>query len=460
MRTEAKEKDQVSIPEGFQRMDNGFDLGMAVAEAGRCLLCHEPACSQACPAGTDPGAFLRKLRLGNITGAIRTIKTNNILGGACGVLCPTARLCEKECAAKALAQPVRIGKVQRFLVEHAWNTGLRPFRQPLYEAPPRKAERVAVVGGGPAGLACAAELAHHGYPVTILEERPEAGGVLRYGVPSFRLHPDFLNRELDDLRDLGVEIRCSSRIADRGAVEHLLEQGFKAVFVGIGLWEALRLTDDHARIAGVWTATDFLAALRREQFADLEPACRGKVVTVIGGGSVAIDCARAALRLGARDVHLVYRRSYAQMPAEEDERVEALREGINLLPLQRPVEYVTARKRTLRGLRLMRTRLGDPDGSGRRAPLDIPDSEWTLDCDVAIEAIGTRAPEASRDWYPTVKTDKVGCIQADPATRATSHPGIFAGGDIVRGPDLVVGAIEDGKKAARGIMAYLTGQAG
>lgn len=439
----------------FNTMRPGMDLAQAVAEADRCLLCHDAPCSKGCPADTRPGEFIRKLRLRNITGAIRTIKENNVLGGSCGELCPTQRLCEKECSARFASQarpggadrPIPIGKIQRFLVEHGWQTGFRPLRN----GAPRP-ENIAVVGSGPAGLSCAAELARNGFAVTVFEARPQPGGVLRYGVVSYRLGATFLKNELKDIEALGVEFRCNHPIAGPAAAENLLKEGYRAVFLAPGLWQAAALKCKTRPAAGRFSSVDYLSALRDGRLKELAERIAGRTVAVIGGGSVAMDCIGSAVRLGAKDVYLVYRRSYAQMPAEPDERVEALASGVHFLLLNQPVDYVTDRRGRLRGLRLARTRLGEPDGSGRRRPQAIKGSEWTLGCDVAIEAIGNRpAPESTR-WYPRVRVDGDLLIAVNPTTGRTSVRGIYAGGDIVRGPALVVQAVNDGKVAARAIM--------
>jgi glutamate synthase (NADPH/NADH) small chain len=443
----------VSIADNFKEMEPGFDFTRALAEADRCLLCYDAPCSKGCPAETDPGAFIRKLRFRNLTGAVRTIKENNILGGACGVLCPTARLCEKECAATGIGEPIRIGKIQRFLVEHGWDLGFQVFEKP--QAGDR---RVAVVGSGPAGLACAAELAKQGIRVTVFEEHPEPGGVLRYGVIPIRFARGFLERELEDLKTLGVEFACGRRIEGRGGAEKLLENGFDAVFLGPGLWSAQRLLPEAAAIPGVYSSVEYLEALRRERYEELGREFGGKTVAVIGGGSVAMDCVRSAARLGAKDVYLVYRRSYLQMPAEEEERIEALEEGIHFLLLNQPLEYLGDGKKGLKGLKLVRTRLGEPDASGRRKPLPVEGSEWVLAAEAVIEAIGNRAAEESPDWYPGLEVDKNRLIKTAGETGKTAHPAIFAGGDIVRGPGLVVEAVQDGKLAARAIMAALSEQ--
>ena len=433
-------------------MTEAFGIDQAVAEAARCLLCHEPPCSAGCPAGTDPGTFIRKLRMNNLRGAIRTIKENNILGGACGVLCPTSRLCEKACSATGLDRPVRIGKIQKFLVDLGWKMGFRVFEEPWTTKPAPRKESVAVVGAGPAGLSCGAELRKQGFGVTLFESRPEPGGVLRYGVPSFRFGSDLLEREIADVRSLGVEIRCSSPVRGPGAIEKLLEKGFSAVFVGVGLWGG---RDGEAGSRGLWRSVDFLSALREGKADEVGRAMRGGVVAVIGGGSVAVDCARSALRLGAKDVFLVYRRSFHQMPAEEDETFDALREGVHFLPLSRPAGTVEDPRGIVKGIRLVRTRLDAPDESGRRRPVDIPGSEWVLEADAVIEATGELPDEDSPRWYPSVKTKGDGRIVVQEGGARTSADRIFAGGDIVRGPGLVVWAVKDGKDAARAIMERL-----
>jgi len=442
----------------FKKMSKGLDLTQAIAEADRCLLCHDAPCSEGCPADTRPAEFIRKLRFKNVTGAIRTIKTNNILGGACGVLCPTSRLCEEKCSAmfKSLNRPegadgpIQIGKIQRFLVEHSWERGFK-----IFEKPAPRSEKIAVVGSGPGGLSCAAELAKDGYQVTVFEARPEPGGVLRYGVVFYRFDLDFLEHEMEDIKALGIEFKCSTPIEGKNAAEKLLKDGFDAVFLAPGLWDAATIKPEGKDIDGLYSSVDYLEALSDERFKQMEKKLKDKNVAVIGGGSVAMDCIESAVKLGARDVYLIYRRSYGQMPAEPDERIEAQEAGVHFLLLNQPVDYVTDKENRLTGLKLVRTRLGEPDASGRRRPVKIKGSEWIMDADIVIEAIGNIAPEKSSEWYPNVDVDGKKLIKADPETGKTSVAGIFAGGDIVRGPALVVQAVQDGKVAARAIKEYL-----
>jgi NADPH-dependent glutamate synthase beta subunit-like oxidoreductase len=398
------------------------------------------------------------LRFKNITGAIRTIKQNNILGGACGVLCPTSRLCEEKCSAMFKSQnrpeggdrPIPIGGIQRFLIEHSWDREIKVF-----EKPDARKEKVAVVGSGPGGLSCAAELAKEGYQVTVFEARSEPGGVLRYGVVSYRFDMDFLEHEMEDIRSLGVEFQCNSPISTENGAEKLLQDGYDAVFLAPGLWAATSIKSGSRDIDGLFSSVDYLAALRDGRFEEVEQKIQGKTVAVIGGGSVAMDCIESAIRLGAKDVYLIYRRSYSQMPAEADERIEALECGVHFLLLNQPLDYLTDDQNRLTGLKLVRTQLGEPDESGRRRPENIEGSEWIMAADVVIEAIGNIAPEDSPRWYPNVSLDDRKLIKTDPDTGKTSVVGIFAGGDIVRGPALVVQAVQDGKVAAKAIHNYL-----
>jgi len=448
----------VSNADKFKEMGRGLDLAQAIAEADRCLLCHDAPCSEGCPADTRPAEFIRKLRFKNITGAIRTIKVNNILGGACAILCPTARLCEEKCSAMFKSQnrpegadnPIQIGKIQRFLIEHSWSTGFKVF-----EKPAARGEKIAVVGSGPGGLSCAAELAKDGYQVTVFEARPEPGGVLRYGVVSYRFDMNFLEQEMEDIRALGIQFECNSAIQGKQGAEKLLRDGFNAVFLAPGLWEAVGIKPTGKDIDGLFSSVDYLSALRDGRFEEMERKIQGKTVAVIGGGSVAMDCIESAVRLDAKDVYLIYRRSYCQMPAEADERLEAQEAGVHFLLLNQPMDYVTDDQNRLTGLKLVRTRLGEPDASGRRRPEMIEGSEWIMDADVVIEAIGNIAAEDSPAWYPNVDIDDKKLIKVEPETGKTSVEGIFAGGDIVRGPALVVQAVQDGKTAARAIKEYL-----
>jgi NADPH-dependent glutamate synthase beta subunit-like oxidoreductase len=304
-------------------------------------------------------------------------------------------------------------------------------------------------------LSCAAELAKDGYQVTVFEARPEPGGVLRYGVVSYRFDLNFLENEMKDIKALGINFQCNTAVTGKQGAEKLLQDGFDAVFLAPGLWEAASIRPPGKDIANLYSSVEYLSALRDGRLGEMENKIQGKSVAVIGGGSVAMDCIESAVRLDAQDVYLIYRRSYSQMPAEADERIEALEGGVHFLLLNQPLDYVTDDQNRLTGLKLVRTRLGEPDESGRRRPELIEDSEWIMEVDVVIEAIGNIATPDSPQWYPNVEIDDQKLIKADAETGKTSVDGIFAGGDIVRGPALVVQAVQDGKLAARAIKEYL-----
>jgi len=429
-------------------MDKQYDFSQAWAEADRCLLCHDAPCSKGCPANTDPGKFIKKFKMRNIKGAIRTIKENNILGGACGILCPTARLCEKECASSHLDRPIQIGKIQDFLVRHGREIGFKVF-----EKPDPVLDRVAVIGSGPAGLSCGAELAKKGYRVTLFEQMEEPGGVLRYGVPSYRFSKELLKAELEDIITLGVEFKCSHPIKETGEAEDLLNKGFEAIFIATGLWDAAPMFKEKPE--NVYNSVEFLSSPRTGHKDILQDRIKDKKVAVIGGGSVAMDCAGLARSLGAKDVYLIYRRSFCQMPAEKEEKMESLENHVHFLILNQPKNYVTDDNGVVSGIKLVRTELSPARGSQRQSPIEVKDSQWILDIDLVVEAIGNKAFEDSDTLYPGVDTDADNLIRASLDNCRTSNQAIFAGGDIVRGPSLVVNAVQDGKTAANAIDSYL-----
>jgi NADPH-dependent glutamate synthase beta subunit-like oxidoreductase len=289
--------------------------------------------------------------------------------------------------------------------------------------------------------------------VTVYEAKEKIGGVLRYGVPSFRLPEDFLENELKDLETLKIDFKCSTPIKGKAAIAKLLNSGYKAVFLGTGLWKATAL--ESPRPSGVFSSIDFLEDFRTRPRKAISRQVSNKTVGIIGGGSVAIDCARVALELGARDVYLIYRRSYAQMPAEPDERIEALSEGVHFLLLNQPITYIADEKNHLVAVKLRRTSLGEPDRSGRRSPVSIKDSDWELKLDVLVEAIGNLSHENMADLLPQAKESGNNLIQVNDSSYETGLSGVFAGGDIVRGPGLIVEAIKDGKAAGNAIIERL-----
>jgi len=431
-------------------MEKGWDISQAMIESNRCLLCYDPPCSKGCPAGTEPAIFIRKLRMKNITGAIRAIKERNILGGVCGAICPTSLLCEKECVAANFDRPIRIGKIQRALVEHSWKIGFYPLSK-YYENKKdnlgkKDKIKVAIVGGGPAGISCAYELAKFGISVTIFEEHEKIGGALRYLIPSHRLSNDFIERETSELASMGIEIKCSKKIK-RDDLKSLFEKGYVAVFLAPGLWKGVRL--ENRAVKGVYSAHDFLYSLK-EKPQKMKKIVYGKKVGVIGGGAVALDCAEACLIHGAKDVYLIYRRSFGQMLSEENERICALRKGVHFLMLNQPTGYLLDENGKLAKIKLCRTELGKEDKSGRRAPVEVKGSDWELEVDLAIEAIGSQVDDDVKEIHPDIKFEKNLIVVNK--RKETSANSIFAGGDITRGPGLVAEAIRDGKEAARNIL--------
>lgn len=429
-------------------MKSRFTMDQALAEASRCLLCHEPPCSTDCPAGTDPGKFIRQMRLRNLKGAVATVKRNNPLAGACGVLCPTARLCQKGCSATGIDRPIDIGALQRFLVEYGWSIGLQPL-----QAVESNGIRVAVVGAGPSGLACAADLALAGFQVTVIEALDHAGGIPGHALPEHRLPRTFVDREIEDIAALGVAFEYNRAIANREELEALFTEGYQAVYLATGAWEPSTLAVDGSGADGVWDAMTFLRRAKSDR-AGMARILAGKRVAVIGGGDTAMDVAVSASVCGAADVYVIYRRSYLQMPGEPDEKLDALTAGVHFVVLSQPQEYTTGGDGKVDGVRVQGTRLGDPDASGRRSPVPMEGVEYTLPVDMVVEAIGLGpSPEVRR--LQLVRFDQGSRILVEPATGQTSAANVFAGGDAVRGPDLVVRAVADGRRAAAAIAETL-----
>jgi len=433
---------------GIEHDKTGYNFQQAIFEASRCLNCHEAPCSRDCPAGTDPGTFIRKLKLKNIKGAVRTIKNNNILGGICGALCPTEILCMKGCSASGIDRPIEIGKLQRFLVEYGWDTG--------FEALQRNGSgkgKVAVIGSGPAGLACAAELAKNGYSITIFEARERAGGVLRYAVPEFRMNPEFLDRELRDVLTLDVELRTSDRI-EKGGADRLLSEGFQAVFVGTGVWSPVRLDIPGSDLVNVTDSQEFLEGMRSGKEDELSSRIRGKNVAVVGGGSVAMDVATTCAVLGANKVYIIYRRSLREMPADEEDLNMALANNITLRT-QSVVTELLGEDGMLIGLEGIETDWKSPEDHSSGNLVTVPGTEYRLKVDFFIRAIGMRAEKANIGLSELVDHLQNGLVKTNGDGVSTTHPRIFVGGDATRGPALIVQAVQDGKTAAESIMGML-----
>lgn len=442
MKTAKRKTNEV---ENTSHMSVGYNFSQAMAEASRCLLCYDAPCSRDCPAGTDPGTFIRKFRLKNIKGAIRTIKENNMMAGVCSVVCPTNELCQKACSTTEIDRPVEIGKLQRYLVELGWETGF----DPLEKAEPNNI-KVAIVGSGPAGLTCAGELAKAGFNVTVFEAKAKPGGVLRYGVPEFRLSSEFLDREIKDIKKLGVKIKCNTKI-EKDGVEGLLKKGFKAVFIAPGIWEPYKVNIPGSELKNVMTATEFLEKARDGNIKDITEMVKNKNVAITGGGSVAMDVATTSKALGANKVYIIYRRSLKEMPASKDDREMALDNYVMIRPMSIVTE-LTGKNGHVTGLKGIETDWDKPGVFTASNLKPVKGTEFSLKIDAFIIAIGTKAESETKSLCPGLEFKEDGLVYVKKDGVSTSEKDIFAGGDIVRGAGLVVEAAGDGKKAAKTII--------
>lgn len=444
-RTQAALLDPASRTSSFEEVACGFSLEQALHEAERCLQCPDPACVKACPAGNDIPGIIRRIAAGDFRGAYDAVAATNALPAVCGRVCAQEQQCEGACTVGETLEPVAIGKIERWLGDLAIAEGWTGTAAPHNEF------RIAVVGSGPAGLACANAMAQAGCSVTVFEALPIAGGVPKYAIPAFRLPPAVVDAEVARLRALGVEFRCGTRVGSDFTVEQLLdEMGFHAVFLGIGAAVPAKLGIPGEALAGVVVANELLCGCNED------PASRslaGRNVVVIGAGNTAMDALRACVRLGARATSCVYRRSRDESPACAEELHHAAEEGIGFHWLTQPLEMLDDGNGRVRALRCVRMVLGEPDDSGRRRPVPVEGSEFELDTDFVVVATGTKAdpliPAKSR-----IKVDRGGYLEVG-RDLATSMAGVFAGGDAATGAATVVAAVEAGARAARGMKAYL-----
>lgn len=442
----------------FCEVPYGYDEQEAIAEASRCLQCQRPKCVEGCPVAVDIPGFIALIREGKFAEAARKIKETNVLPAVCGRVCPQETQCEAKCVLGKKGEPVAIGNLERFVAD--WERTRGPVEPPTRAASTGK--RVAVVGSGPAGLTCAAELAKLGHNVTVFEALHELGGVLMYGIPEFRLPKQILREEIDTLRKMGVELQTSAVIGKLATIEELMtEEGFDAVFIGTGAGLPHFMGIPGENLVGVYSANEFLTRsnlMRAYSFGEDAdtPIARGKRVLVVGGGNVALDAARTALRLGAERVILSYRRSRAEMPARAEEIHHAEQEGVEFHLLTVPIEFRGDEQGRLVVAVMQRMALGEPDESGRRSPIPIEGSEYEEPADVAVIAIGAGANPLISSTTPGLKVNPRGYIVTDPTTFATSIPGVYAGGDIVTGSATVIEAMGAGRRAAAAIHKYLT----
>ncbi len=432
-----------------QQSHRAMTVQQAVEEAHRCLLCHDAPCSKGCPGGTDPGKFIRQIRFYNFKGAARTVLGNNPLGGACAYVCPTGETCQAGCVREGLDRPIDIDGLQAFAVEYGRQHGLS-----VLERGEQLEQKVAVVGGGPAGITAAARLAQQGYAVTLFEARDKLGGMLRYGVPASRLDDAKLDADLAEIAALGVEVKTGTRIDRDNGAQALLDEGYAAVFVAPGLWKGFGLDLPGKDLDGVTTAVDFLDVARSNR-AQAESLVKDQNVCVVGGGSVAMDVCSTAHMLGARRIYAVALEGMNELPAQPEELTEALAQGV-LFRTMCQLEAITGAGKIagVEGHEIEWIEPGKPVPSNARS---IDGTQFKIKVDTVIQAIG-QAPSDSAGTIVTAAEKQGKLLKADADTQATSVAKVFAGGDFVRGASTVVAAVGDGKRAAAAIHKLLSGK--
>ena len=438
----------------FNEVALGYTEEQAIKEAERCLQCPEPQCVKGCPVGIDIPAFIKLLREGKFREAIRKIKEKNNLPAICGRVCPQETQCQMNCVLGKRGDPVSIGRLERFLADWEREHGVE-----IPEKPPSTGKRVAVIGSGPAGLTAAADLARLGHEVVIFEALHEPGGVLMYGIPEFRLPKRIVQAEVDYVKKLGVTIKTNSVIGRLFTIPELLkDEGFDAIFIGTGAGLPRFLRVPGENLCGIYSANEFLIRvnlMKGYMFPKWDTPIRvGRKVAVIGGGNVAMDAARCSLRLGAEEVHIVYRRSKAEMPARKEEVENAEEEGIIFDFLANPVAFHGDEYGWLKQMECVRMRLTEPDKSGRRRPVPIEGSNFFMDVDTVVIAIGQTPNPLIQQTTPGLAVSKRGTIIVD-ENMQTSIEGVYAGGDVVTGAATVISAMGAGKKAAGSIHRYL-----
>lgn len=462
---EKKEKPgRVPMPEqkpeirkrNFEEVPTGYTVQMAQEEASRCLQCKKPSCVEGCPVQVDIPGFIRLLTEGDLTAAIRHIWSKNALPAVCGRVCPQEIQCEGKCILSKKGPAVAIGNLERFCADYEREHGtgaLPPKAEPT-------GKKVAVVGSGPSSLTVAGDLITKGHSVTVMEAFHKPGGVLVYGIPEFRLPKAIVAQEVNFLERLGVKVECNVVAGRTVTLEELFEQGYDAIYLGVGAGLPRFMNIPGENLVGILSANEYLTRanlMRAYKFPDVDtPIPIGKNVAVLGAGNVAMDAARTAMRLGAEKVRIVYRRSREEMPARTAEIHHAEEEGIEFFLLTNPVRYMGNDNGRLTGMECLKMELGEPDDSGRRRPIPVPGSEFEMETDLVVVAVGSGANPLLTQSTPDLKLNKWGYIQADEEDGKTSKKGVWAGGDIVTGAATVILAMGAGRKAADSMHKYLT----
>ncbi len=464
-KAEKKEKaSRVPMPEqapevrrrNFLEVPTGYTVQMAQEEAARCLQCKKPGCMEGCPVSVDIPGFIKLVTEGDLTAAIRHIWTKNALPAVCGRVCPQEIQCEGQCILGKKGAPVAIGNLERFCADYEREHGTGAL-------PPKAAstgKKVAVVGSGPSGLTVAGDLIQKGHAVTVMEAFHKPGGVLVYGIPEFRLPKAIVGQEVNFLERLGVKVEVNAVVGRTVSLDELFEQGYDAIYLGVGAGLPSFLNIPGENLIGILSANEYLTRanlMKAYKFPEVDtPIPRGRNVCVLGAGNVAMDSARTTMRLGADKVRIVYRRSKDEMPARKAEIHHADEEGIEFHLLTAPVRYIGDERGRLTAMECLKMELGEPDASGRRRPVPIKGSEFTIETDLVIVAVGSGANPLLTQSTPDLRLNKWGYIMADPTTGKTSKKGVWAGGDIVTGAATVILAMGAGRAAANSIHNYLT----
>jgi glutamate synthase (NADPH/NADH) small chain len=458
-RQRMREQDALERAGNFQEVNLGLEVAVAEEEAKRCLTCSDPKCVSGCPVGVKISEFVDLVVAGDYLEAAARIREDNVLPAVTGRVCPQENQCEGACVLNKRFTSLAIGNLERFVADYERRTG----QVGLPERAPATGKNVAIVGSGPAGLSCAGDLVQKGHDVTVFEALHEIGGVLVYGIPEFRLPKEIVREEIDNMRKMGVDFQTNVVVGKTITIDEMMEEeGYDAVFIatGAGLPRFLEIPGEH--LGGVYSANEFLTRVNLMRAYDPDKhdspvyGCRGSNVAVIGGGNTAMDAVRSALRLGAANAYIIYRRGQEEMPARGEEVHHAKDEGVQFMNLHNPVEFLAGDDGYLNAVRLVKMELGEPDESGRRRPVPVEGSEFDMPIDVAIIAVGTGANPLVQSTTPDMKTNKWGYILADEETLRTTKRGVFAGGDIVSGAATVILAMGAGRKAAASMHQYLT----
>jgi glutamate synthase (NADPH/NADH) small chain len=450
----------------YKEVPFGYSPETAMLEASRCIQCKNPGCMTGCPVEIDIPGFIARIKEGDFAGSIAKIKEKNLLPAVCGRVCPQEVQCEKVCILGKKGEPVAIGRLERFIAD--WERSQGEALMPEEEASVEKIDvkqastgkRAAVVGSGPSGLTVAGDLILKGHDVTVFEAFQVPGGVLIYGIPEFRLPKAIVAAEVDYMKKLGVKFECDTVVGATVSVDELFEQGYDAVYIGVGAGLPVFMNIPGENLIGVYSANEYLTRsnlMKAYLFPEYDtPIIRGKNVVVFGAGNVAMDSARTALRLGADQVRIIYRRSRQEMPARIEEIHHAEEEGVEFHLLAAPLNFIGDSDGRLAGVRCQRMELGEPDESGRRRPVPIKGSEFETECDTAVISIGAGANPLLTKATPDIQLNRWGYIIAEPETGKTTKKGVWAGGDIVTGQATVILAMGAGRQVANSIHNYLT----